>query len=145
MSTIGRYATCALICLAEEYGKGPVSLSKIAREQQISVKYLENIMRVFISDGVVSTTKGAHGGFTLVKDPREIRMGDVITLAEGVVLPIHCMENSDLCPRRITCPAKYMWRDLQEGIISSLNKNTLSSLARKKKKLTVDGPKRGRE
>ncbi|MEK6795424.1 MAG: Rrf2 family transcriptional regulator [Spirochaetota bacterium] len=142
VSTIGRYATCALICLAERYGKGPTSLSKIANEQQISVKYLENIMRIFISHGVVATTKGAHGGFTLTKNPRTVRMGDVITLAEGVVLPIHCMEDSDLCPRRGTCPAKYMWRDLQNGIIDSLNRNTLYSLAQQKKKLAQEKPKR---
>lgn len=138
VSTRGRYATCALICLAEEYGKGPVSLKTISQEQAISMKYLENIMRLFINSGMVMSVKGKMGGFLLAKKPEEISMGDVVNIAEGVVMPIHCIADSSKCPRVLTCPAKYMWKGLQEGIFGNLNSRTLRDLVEHKKKLAVE-------
>ncbi|MBI4979601.1 MAG: Rrf2 family transcriptional regulator [Spirochaetes bacterium] len=135
ISTIGRYATCALICLAEQYGKGPVSLKTIATDQSISLKYLENIMRILIAPGIVTSTRGKSGGFMLKREPKKIFMDEVICSAEGIVMPIHCMENSDLCPRRDTCPAKYMWNDLKESLMKSLHSVSLYDLASHKKKL----------
>jgi Rrf2 family transcriptional regulator, cysteine metabolism repressor len=138
VSTRGRYATCALICLAEEYGKGPISLKRISQDQAISMKYLENIMRLFISAGIVMSVKGKAGGFILAKDPKDIKMGDVVNVAEGVVMPIHCIADSSKCPRVVTCPAKYMWKDLQEGIFSHLNSRTLYDLVNQKKQLAAE-------
>lgn len=138
VSTRGRYATCALITLAEEYGRGPISLKRISQEQVISMKYLENIMRLFISAGIVMSVKGKSGGFILAKEPKQIKMGDVVNVAEGVVMPVHCIADSSKCPRVTTCPAKYMWKDLQEGIFSNLNKQSLFDLMAHKKQLAVD-------
>jgi Rrf2 family transcriptional regulator, cysteine metabolism repressor len=137
VSTRGRYATCALICLAEEYGRGPISLKRISQEQSISVKYLENIMRLFISSGMIMSSKGKAGGFVLTKDPKQIKMGDVVAIAEGVIVPVHCIADSSKCPRVNTCPAKFMWKDLQEGIFKSLNSTTLNDLVKKKKELAA--------
>jgi Rrf2 family cysteine metabolism transcriptional repressor len=149
VSTRGRYATCALITLAEQYGKGPVSLKRISQEQVISMKYLENIMRLFISAGIVNSVKGKAGGFMLAKEPKEIKMGDVVNVAEGVVMPIHCISDSSKCPRVSTCPAKYMWKDLQEGIFSKLNSQSLYDLMMHKKQLAseigVKGPVKSAE
>jgi Rrf2 family transcriptional regulator, cysteine metabolism repressor len=138
VSTRGRYATCALICLAEEYGKGPISLKRISQDQKISMKYLENIMRLFINAGIVMSVKGKAGGFILAREPEKIKMGDVVNVAEGVVMPIHCITDSSKCPRVATCPAKYMWKDLQEGIFSHLNTRTLSDLVSQKKQLAAE-------
>jgi Rrf2 family protein len=138
VSTRGRYATCALITLAEEYGKGPISLKRISEEQVISMKYLENIMRLFISAGIVMSVKGKSGGFILAKEPKAIKMGDVVQVAEGIVMPIHCIADSSKCPRQLTCPAKYMWKDLQDGIFSSLNLKTLQDLVDTKAKLAQE-------
>ena len=138
VSTRGRYATCALISLAEEYGKGPLSLKRISQEQVISMKYLENIMRLFISAGIVMSVKGKAGGFLLAKDPKTIKMGDVVQVAEGIVMPVHCIDDSSKCPRVLTCPAKFMWKDLQEGIFSKLNSQTLYDLMAHKKQLASE-------
>lgn len=135
ISTRGRYATCALITLAEQYGEGPVSLKKISTEQKISMKYLENIMRLLIKTGIVETVKGKSGGFMLAKHPSGIKMGEVVAAAEGVVIPIHCIEDSSKCPRVVTCPAKYMWKEMQDGVFSTLNSKTLEDLVRHKKQL----------
>jgi Rrf2 family protein len=135
VSTRGRYATCALITLAENYGSGPISLKRISQEQKISMKYLENIMRLFISSGVVMSVKGKAGGFMLVKEPKAIKMGDIVATAEGIVMPIHCVADSSKCPRVLTCPAKYMWKGLQESIFNELNSQTLADLVKKKKSL----------
>ena len=138
VSTRGRYATCALICLAEEYGKGPVSLKRISQDQLISMKYLENIMRLFINAGIVMSVKGKSGGFILAKDPKDIKMGDVVNVAEGVVMPVHCIADSSKCPRVLTCPAKFMWKDLQDGIFAHLNSRTLNDLVNMKKQLAAE-------
>jgi len=138
VSTRGRYATCALICMAEEYGKGPVTLGKISQEQSISVKYLENIMNLLIKPGIVKSSKGKGGGFVLAKDPEHIMMGDVVAATEGVVMPVHCIEDSSKCPRYRTCPAKYMWKGLQESMFEELNSTTLLSLVKKKKELALE-------
>jgi Rrf2 family protein len=138
VSTRGRYATCALISLAEGYGSGPISLKKISTEQKISMKYLENIMRLFISAGIVMSVKGKSGGFILAKEPKAIRMGDVVSVAEGVVMPVHCVPDAMKCPRVNTCPAKYMWKSLQEGIFDNLNSQTLADLLKKKRSLAED-------
>jgi Rrf2 family transcriptional regulator, cysteine metabolism repressor len=138
VSTRGRYATCALITLAEEYGKGPISLKRISEEQVISMKYLENIMRLFINAGIVMSVKGKAGGFILAKEPKAIKMGDVVQVAEGIVMPIHCIADSSKCPRVLTCPAKYMLKDLQEGIFSNLNNKTLHDLVETKAKLAQE-------
>jgi Rrf2 family protein len=135
VSTRGRYATCALICLAENYGKTPLSLKKISMNQKISVKYLENIMRLFLASGIVLSTKGKSGGFLLGKDPKQIKMGEVVRIAEGNVLPVHCVENSDLCPRKNTCAAKYMWKELKDVIMDKLNGTSLYDLTQHKKML----------
>jgi Rrf2 family protein len=138
VSTRGRYATCALICLAEEYGKGPISLKRISQEQVISMKYLENIMRLFINAGIVMSVKGKSGGFILAKEPKAIRMGDVVQVAEGIVMPVHCIADSAKCPRQLTCPAKYMWKDLQEGIFLNLNNKSLQDLVDTKARLSLE-------
>ena len=139
ISTRGRYATCALITLAEQYGEGqPVSLKKISTEQKISMKYLENIMRLLIKTGIVTTLKGKTGGFMLAMHPDRIIMGDVVSAAEGVVIPVHCVEDSSKCPRVMTCPAKYMWREMQESVFSKLNSKTLGDLVRHKKQLAEE-------
>jgi Rrf2 family protein len=138
VSTRGRYATCALITLAEGYGGGPISLKKISTEQKISMKYLENIMRLFITSGIVMSVKGKSGGFMLAKDPKAIKMGDIVATAEGIVMPIHCIADSSKCPRVATCPAKYIWKGLQEDIFNNLNKSTLADLVKKKKSLVEE-------
>jgi Rrf2 family cysteine metabolism transcriptional repressor len=142
VSTRGRYATCALISLAEGYGSGPISLKKISMDQKISMKYLENIMRLFIGAGIVTSVKGKSGGFILAKDPKKIKMGDVVTVAEGIVMPVHCIADSSKCPRVDTCPAKYMWKDLQDGIIDKLNSKTLYDLMEQKKQLAKEKAKK---
>ncbi|MCE5300291.1 MAG: Rrf2 family transcriptional regulator [Spirochaetia bacterium] len=133
ISTRGRYAICALISLAERYGSGKVPLAAISHEQKISVKYLENIMRLFLIPGIVGSSKGKNGGFFLLKNPREIRMGQIVEIAEGSVLQVHCVEDSEQCPRRGTCPVKFMWQDLQEDMMKSLNSKTLYDLVVLKK------------
>lgn len=135
ISTRGRYATCVLIELAEEYGKAPVSLKSICDEQKISIKYLENIMRLFIPHGILKGIKGKNGGFVLAKHPKDIKMGEIVAIAEKVVMPIHCIADSSKCPRALTCPAKYVWHDLQSSINHSLDSKTLNDLVKLKAKL----------
>jgi Rrf2 family protein len=133
ISTRGRYAIRALLCLAMQYGKGPISLKKISITQKISVKYLENIMRLFINAGIVASSKGKSGGFILSKDPKKIKMGDVVQTAEGNILPICCVpENAD-CPNANACATKEMWEGLREAMLEYLDSYTLAKLVLKQK------------
>ncbi len=133
ISTRGRYAIRALLCLATQYGKGPVSLKRISITQKISVKYLENIMRLFINSGFVQSTKGKSGGFVLAMDPKKIKMGDVIQTAEGDVLPLCCVPENSECPNANTCATREMWEGLRAAMMDYLDSYTLAKLLLRQK------------
>jgi Rrf2 family protein len=135
VSTRGRYAIRALLCLGNEYGNGPISLKKISKIQKISVKYLENIMRLFVNERIVSSMKGKNGGFELAINPRKIKMGEVIRIAEGDTFILCCLpENSD-CPNNDMCATREMWVGLNDAIIEYLDSFTLQKLLERYKYL----------
>jgi Rrf2 family protein len=128
VSTRGRYAIRALLCLGNEYGNGPISLKKISKLQEISVKYLENIMRLFVNEHIVSSVKGKSGGFELAMNPKKIKMGEVVRIAEGDTFTLCCLpENSD-CPNKDMCASREMWVGLNDAIIEYLDSFTLQKL-----------------
>jgi Rrf2 family cysteine metabolism transcriptional repressor len=83
LSTRGRYGTRALLDLALHHGEEPVLLKDIAEREQISVRYLEHLITPLIAGGILRTTRGAKGGVSLAKPPREIKLSEVIQLLEG--------------------------------------------------------------
>jgi Rrf2 family cysteine metabolism transcriptional repressor len=133
LSTRTRYGIRALLELAENYGKKPVQLKIIASHQGISVKYLEQLMAILKSAGIVSSVRGSKGGYILAKSPEQIRLSDCFNCLEGPVITVECVENNEYCPRACDCIARSVWAEVQKAVLTVLESKTLQSLLDKTK------------
>jgi len=128
ISTKGRYAVRAMLELAMNYGRGPVLMSAIAENQEISRKYLHAILTSLKSAGIVNSVRGVGGGFLLAKPPSKIRLLDVLEILEGPLVPVHCVEDSKSCHRAKRCSARQVWQEVAKAVKNTLKKITLEDL-----------------
>ncbi len=129
LSTKSRYAARALVELALKYGQEPVKLKDVAARQEISLKYLEQVMFPLRISGYVKTHKGSQGGYVLAKPPQEITMYDIVKTVEGSLSPVDCVDDPDTCHRIDYCVTRKVWVDLKEAIYNELSKISLIELA----------------
>ena len=135
LTTRTRYGTRALLELALQKGKEPVFLKDIARQQQISLPYLEHIIAPLIAGGILRSTKGPRGGVSLVRKPGDIRLIEVARLLEGPMAPVECVDNPDVCSRSGACATRDVWgrlKDAMEGVLGSTTLEDLVAEQRKK-------------
>ena len=132
VSTRGRYALRALMYLAANSGKkGLVTMQDISEDQDISIKYLESIMRMLVSFGLVTSHKGKGGGLALAKDPADIRFSEILEAAEGPLVLVDCVDKPEICKRNGTCRAKRLWEDYSKVIYDLFSGVTLADLVKK--------------
>ena len=134
LSTRTRYGIRAVLELAQNHGKGPVQLNNIALHQEISVKYLEQLMAMLKSAGIVNSVRGSKGGYILAKPPEQIKLSDCFNCLEGHVVTVECVENDSYCPRVSDCIAREVWATVQKAVMTVLESMTLQSLLEKAKK-----------
>ena len=103
LSTRTRYGVRAILELAENGGKGPMQLKAVARRQDISAKYLEQLMAVLKSAGLVRSVRGAKGGYVLARPSNEIRLSEVFHCLEGTVTTVECVQDAECCQRAAGC------------------------------------------
>jgi len=140
ISTKGRYGTRAMVDIGKHYGKGPVSLRKLTERQCISMKYMEQIIPLLKTSGLIRSTRGARGGYVLAKDPHDISLRDIIRALEGSWSLVDCLDNETLCPRAKECVTYEIWHDIQTAIHKILDSTTLADLIdrhREKSKATA--------
>jgi Rrf2 family protein len=118
----------AVLELAENYGKGPLQLKIIAQHQEISAKYLEQLMTILKSAGIVNSVRGSKGGYLLAKAPEKIKISDVFHCLEGPVVTVECVENENYCTRTNDCVARQLWAEVQRAIMGVLQSITLQNL-----------------
>jgi len=128
ISTRGRYGLRALVDLALHQGPGLVPLGEIARRQEISLAYLEHLIAPLIAGGVVRSRRGTQGGVSLLRDPREIRLSEVIQLLEGPIAPVECVNNPEICLRSELCATRNIWLELKKAMNGILESTTLQDL-----------------
>ncbi len=128
LSSRTRYGMRAILELAENHGEGPVQIKTIAQRQDISVKYLEQLMAVLKSAGFVKSIRGSKGGYILAKPPNQIKLGDVFNAFEGPVATVECVENESYCARAADCVTRQVWAQVQEAIENILQSITLQDL-----------------
>ena len=133
LSTRTRYGIRAVLELAKNHGQNPVQLKIIARNQGISVKYLEQLMAMLKSAGIVKSIRGSKGGYILAKSPDQIRLSDCFNCLEGHVVTVECVENDNYCPRTCDCIAREVWAEVQKAVMAVLESMTLQSLIDKAK------------
>jgi Rrf2 family transcriptional regulator, cysteine metabolism repressor len=135
LSTKSRYATRALIELGLQYGEGPVKLKDISATQDISLKYLEQVMFPLRIGGYVKTIKGSQGGYILARHPDSITLLEIVECVEGPIAPVDCVDHAELCDRSNQCVTREAWIGLKNVIRSELGTITLAELVNKQKQL----------
>lgn len=128
ISTRTRYGLRAVLELAMSYGQGPLQLKAIAQHQDISVKYLEQIIAILKSGGFVRSIRGARGGYILAISPNQVKISDVFGCLEGPVNTVDCIENQNCCARVADCLAREVWAQVQNAINNILQSITLQDL-----------------
>jgi Rrf2 family protein len=119
----------AMAELAARYGEGPVPLGEVADAQGISHDYLEQIVPALREAGLVQSTRGAHGGYQLVRAPESITVGQVLEALDGELLPLRCVsEHAAGCDRSSMCAARTVWTKVHERVSETLNEMTLADL-----------------
>jgi Rrf2 family protein len=138
LSTRTRYGLRAIIELAEHSGAAPLQTKVIAASQDISVKYLEQLMTILRSAGFVRSIRGSKGGYMLAKSPNQIKISDVFDCLEGHVTTVECVEDRSFCERVEDCVARQVWAQVQQAIKNVLQSITLQDLVdrAKNKKLS---------
>ena len=131
ISTKGRYALRMMLDLAMCGGDELVPLKDIAERQDISIKYLEQIVSALSKAGYVRSVRGTGGGYKLAKAPEEYTVGMILRLTEGSLAPVSCLEfEENTCPRAAECMTLGVWNKLYEAINSVVDKITLADIIR---------------
>lgn len=132
VSTKGRYALRLMTELARAKDKGCVPMRDIAEHQNISIKYLEQIVRPLSKAGLVNSVRGAQGGYYLSDDPSKISVGQVLRATEGDLSPVECVSDSvEACERADSCETMFVWRSLKEATDRVVDGIFISDLAEK--------------
>jgi len=128
LSTRTRYGMRAILELAENHGKGALRLKTIARHQELSVKYLEQLMAILKSAGIVRSVRGPKGGYALAKSPGQIKVSDCFVCLEGPVITTECVEDDSYCTRTEDCVTRHVWAQVQKAVMDVLRSMTLQNL-----------------
>ena len=132
-STRGEYGVRMMVELARHHGAGPVSLAEMADHEDLPRPYLEQLVVSLREAGLVHSTRGAHGGYELTREPSLIRMGEVLRALEGPIAPMVCASedpaHASICDRTGYCSVNHLWMTVQRAIIGALDSITLGDLA----------------
>lgn len=135
ISTKGRYAVRVMLDLALHISGNYITVKQIAARQEISEKYLEQIIAILNKAGYVKSTRGAQGGYRLTKEPSFYTVGMILRLTEGSLAPVACLENDEAdCTRCDTCDTLEIWKELERSINQVVDGITIADLVEKQKK-----------
>ncbi|MCE5186572.1 MAG: Rrf2 family transcriptional regulator [Planctomycetaceae bacterium] len=128
LSSRTRYGMRAVLELALEYGKAPLQIKTIADREDISNKYLEQLIAMLKASGLVRSIRGPRGGYVLAKPPSEVLMKDVVLTLEGPMVPADCFKHPEYTERCTDCATRQIWQKLQTAILDVLESVTLADL-----------------
>ncbi len=130
LSTKGRYGLRAMLDIAQKQEHGPVAIHTIAERQNISGRYLEQLLIPLKQAGLVKSVRGAQGGYILGRRAADITVGDVVRILEGPIAPVECVSqvNPDACERAESCLTRQVWSQLRDSISQVLDSYSLEML-----------------
>mgnify|MGYP003573422949 CR=1 FL=1 len=128
LSSRTRYGMRAMLELALEFGNKPLQIKTISDREDISNKYLEQLIAMLKSTGLVRSIRGPRGGYMLAKPPSEIQIKDIFYTLEGPVTTAECLEHAEFCPRCTDCATRQIWGEIQDAILNVLKSRTLQDL-----------------
>jgi Rrf2 family protein len=133
ISTKIRYGTRAMLELACHYGEGPIELREIANREDISLKYLEQVIVPLRTAGLVKSARGSKGGYSLAKHPSEIYLKDLVETLDGPLNLVECLRDPKVCQRVPHCIPREIWREVSEAIEGVFESVTLEDMVHRKK------------
>jgi Rrf2 family protein len=133
ISTKIRYGTRAMLELACHYGKGPIELREIAKREEISLKYLEQVIVPLRTAGLVKSARGSKGGYSLAKHPSEIYLKDLVETLDGPLNLIECLRDPKVCQKVPNCITRDIWQEVSEAIDGIFHSVTLEDMVHRKK------------
>ena len=136
ISTKGRYALRLMLDLAMHNTGEYITIKSISARQEISDKYLEQIITQLSKSGYVKSTRGAQGGYRLAKAPEEYTVGSILRLIEGSLSPVACLDDDSSCNRSPQCATQDVWIQLNDAINKVVDNITLADLVEKQMRLT---------
>lgn len=129
ISTKGRYATKLMLDLATYNTGNPVSLKDIAKRQDISEKYLEQIISSLSKAGMVRSIRGAQGGYLLTREPKDYSVGEILEMTEGKIATVDCLrEDGFTCASMNQCVTVRIWKKIDDAVKDVVNNITLQDL-----------------
>lgn len=133
ISTRGRYALRVIIDLAEQSDNQYIPMKEVAGRQQISLKYLEQILPVLTKNNIIEGIHGKGGGYRLCREPKDYTVGEILRLTEGDLAPVACLGggNSESCPRNSECRTLPMWIELDKLVNNFFDGITIADLMKK--------------
>jgi Rrf2 family protein len=131
-STKGEYGVRMMVQLGRHYGRGPASLAEMAAEEDLPRAYLEQLVVNLREAGLVTSTRGAHGGYELARPPAAISMTEVLRALEGPLAPMLCAsedpEHALVCDRSTRCTVNLLWVRVRDAVAGALDSMTLADL-----------------
>lgn len=138
ISARSRYGVRLMMALARNYGKGPIDLKDIAREEEISERYLGQIIIPLRGAGLVLSSRGPHGGYRLTREPSKINLREIVDLMEENCL-VRCIKDPSSCSRVPTCASRDVWLLLGGRISETLSSVTLADLSENVRRKQLSG------
>jgi Rrf2 family protein len=131
ITTKGLYGTRAMLEIALNYGKNLTNLRDITEKQEIPLKYLEHLLSSLKAAGLIKSIRGARGGYVLAKSPNKIKLSEIISVLEGSMAPVDCVDNLKACPRSSICAIRDVWQKVKDAVMEVLDSITLQDLVKK--------------
>ena len=128
LSTRSRYGTRMMLHLAQHYDEGPVQIRNVSKRENISVKYLEQLIIPLKKANFIKSVRGPKGGHMLAKPPEAITVGEIVRVLEGGINLSSCIENPEVCDRTSDCLTRDLWEETTKAMYEKLNSATLSKM-----------------
>lgn len=139
ISTKGRYAIRLMFDIARHSNGENVSIRDISERQDISLKYLEQIVNMLSRSNFLKSQRGSQGGYKLTRKPEEYTIGEILRVTEGEMAPVSCLEDKEnQCPKAGQCPTINFWTGLYQTINNYLDGTTIADLVRNDEENNTD-------
>lgn len=136
ISTKGRYGLRLMLDLALNAQDKAISLKEVANRQDISDKYLEQIVTQLNRAGLVKSIRGAQGGYSLGKLSDEISVGDILRVTEGPLSIVDCVDDDSCCNKASGCVTQYVWRKINHAVLEVVDNITLNDLVKQSEEIS---------
>ena len=139
ISTKGRYALRLMLDLAMNGKESYVPIRSVSERQEISEKYLEQIITSLSRAKLVQSARGAQGGYRLVREPRDYTCGEILRAVEGSLAPVACLEpGHSVCARAKKCITLNLYKEIQDAVDQVVDRTTLEDLIRQQETLDAE-------